>query len=102
MSKKKITLTNISSFIEGNVKFLLDVFDLYPLYKKEQVLWRLNICKDDCVKNKECEYCGCPPTKKAFVEHSCNNGDRFPDMMDEETWEKYKKENSINVEDFGI
>lgn len=77
------------------------MFGLFPAYKQEQVLWRLQICKDDCVKQGECQYCGCPPVKKAYVEESCNGGDRFPDMMNEEDWEKYKKENNITIETNG-
>lgn len=100
--KREITLRNILSFLEGNTKYLFNLFGLYPTYKQEQVLWRLNICKLDCIKNGECEYCGCPPEKKAFVEESCNHGDRFPDMMDKETWEQYKIDNNIDIDGTGL
>ena len=33
-----------------------------------------------------------------YVTKSCNNGTRFPDLMDSESWEKYKKENNIKIE----
>lgn len=104
MSKepKKITVKNILSYLEGNTKYLLDIFDMFPSYKKEQVLWRLQLCKEDCVKNNECEYCGCPPHKKAFVDESCNKGDRFPNMMDEEEWEKFKNNNKINIDEISF
>ncbi|MGK2864876.1 MAG: hypothetical protein ACSLE0_23290 [Chitinophagaceae bacterium] len=100
--KRQITFKNILSYLEGNTKYLMSTFGLYPTHKQEQVLWRLNICKVDCVKNGECEYCGCPPEKKAFVDKSCNDGDRFPDMMDEETWEKYKLTNNIDIDGTSI
>ena len=94
--KKEINLRNILSFIEGNTNYLMDIFGMYPDYKKEQVLWRLSLCKDDCVKEGECQYCGCPPHKKAFVDKSCNKGDRFPDMMGEEEWKEYKLKHKID------
>ena len=90
------------SYLEGNTKYLLGVFDLYPKHKQEQVTWRLMVCKEDCVKNKECEYCGCPPEKKAFVTESCNKGDRFPDMMDAEAWKEYKVQHNIELDEEGI
>jgi hypothetical protein len=31
------------------------------------------------------------------VEKSCNNGERFPDLMTEDEWAEYKKENNIVV-----
>jgi hypothetical protein len=97
MAKKEITLSNIYSFLEGNARYLKNIFGMFPRYKQEQVLYRLSICKDTCVKNEECEYCGCPPKKKAFVDKSCNKGDKFPDMMEEEDWELFKKENNIII-----
>ena len=99
--KREITFKNILSFIEGNTNYILDRFGFYPDYKQEQVLWRLNICKMDCVKEGACVYCGCPPTKKAFAEASCNNGDRFPDIMEKKEWEKYKEDNNINIDTDG-
>lgn len=100
--KREITFKNVLSFLEGNTKFILDKFGLTPIHIQEQILWRLNICKMDCVKNGECEYCGCPPQKKAFNEKSCNNGDRFPDLMNKEEWEKYKEENNIDIDGTGL
>ena len=94
--KREITFHNILSYLEGNTKYLLNIFGVFPTYMQEQVLWRLNICKEDCIKNGACEYCGCPPEKKAFVEESCNHGDRFPDMMGKEEWEQYKKDKHID------
>lgn len=98
----KVTFKDILSYIEGNTNYLLDKFDLYPKYKQEQVIWRAMICKEDCFKQGKCEYCGCPPHKKVFVDRSCNNTDRFPDMMGEEEWYKYKEDNNIQLDEQGI
>jgi hypothetical protein len=94
---KKITFKNILYFIEGNMKMLGDVFHLLPHHEKEQVLWRMEICKDDCVKNGYCKYCGCDVPGKLYVNDSCNEGERFPNLMTKAQWEQYKQDNNITV-----
>lgn len=94
---QKITIEKIKSFLEGNTKFIIDEFKLLPKYYKEQVVWRASICKETCLEDNKCEYCGCTANKKIYVEESCNNGEKFPDLMPKEKWEKYKTENNINV-----
>jgi hypothetical protein len=88
----------ILQFIEGNLKMLGDEFNLLPDYQKEQVLYRLDICKNDCVKSGVCKYCTCSVPGKLYVSESCNHGARFPNMMDEREWEEYKEENNIKIE----
>ena len=92
-----ITPDKILQFIEGNLKFLGDQFNLLPKHTKEQVIWRTQICKDDCIKRGSCIYCGCSVPGKLYVGESCNLGDRFPDLMDEEDWCNYKSENNIQI-----
>ena len=94
-----VTLKNISNFLEGNIKMLGDNFGLLPKYQKEQVLYRANICKDDCVKNGFCKECGCDLPGKFYANASCNKGSRFPDIMNEEAWETFKVENKIKIND---
>lgn len=98
MKLTDITLKNISSFLEGNYKYYKDKFFTYPDYLKEQVIYRLSKCEKDCLKLDECINCGCNPRKKAFVVDSCNP-DRFPDLMDKEDWDKFKKENNIEIDE---
>lgn len=86
---------NIKSFIEGNSKYVYNKFVGLPSYIKEQVAYRLLQCKDDCVPNNKCKYCGCPPKKKAFVHESCNKGVRFPNLMNEKDWNEYKRKHNI-------
>lgn len=95
--KQIFNMKNILSFIEGNYKFYYDKMIGMPLYIQEQVLWRMELCKDDCVPNGKCIYCNCSTYKKVFVKESCNNGERFPDMMDEKDWKQYKKDNKIKM-----
>lgn len=94
--KDILKLKNIKSFIEGNSKYFYDNLIGLPDYIKEQVIWRLKQCENDCLIDNKCIYCGCPPKKKAFVNTSCNKGERFPNLMSEEKWNKYKKEHNIH------
>ena len=94
----KITLSNISSYIEGNFKYYKNELLDSPEYIKEQVYYRLYICKDDCVKKGKCKHCGCPPYKKSWVKESCNHGELFPNLMDKPSWNQFKLDNNIDIE----
>ena len=96
-SKPKVTPKNIASFLEGNAKFYYNKFIGSKPYIKEQVKYRLSFCGNDCIPEGKCKYCGCPPMKKAFVNKSCNKGERFPDLMGEKEWEEFKIKNKINA-----
>jgi hypothetical protein len=88
----KITISNIASFIEGTSKEAYDKLIGLPVHIQEQVAYRHEKCKDDCIPQGGCIHCGCNPIGKHFVNKSCNNGERFPDLMDKEAWDLYKIE----------
>lgn len=92
--KDIFNIKNVSNFVEGNAKYFYDKLIGLPQHKREQVAYRLNICKNDCVPTGKCVKCGCPTEKKLHVDESCNTN-RFPDMMNEEDWNKFKEENKI-------
>jgi hypothetical protein len=87
-------IKNIKSFIEGNSKYFYDKIIGSPTHITEQIVYRLEQCENDCVVNNTCIICGCPTNKKIFVTESCNP-DRFPDLMNNEDWGKYKLDNNI-------
>ena len=93
-----MSLRKVFQFIEGNIKMLGDEFNLLPQYQKEQVIYRFEICKNDCVKSGKCKYCECSVPGKLYVAESCNYGERFPHMMSDLDWEQYKEENNIKIE----
>ena len=95
MKLTDITIKNIKSFFEGNTKYYADKIFGSPEHIKEQYLYRLSQCKNDCLKREKCIYCGCPTKKKLFVNRSCNNGKRFPDMMSKEDWDEFKLQKKI-------
>ena len=88
----------ILQFIEGNIKMLGDKFGAISDHTKEQVLYRSQVCKNDCIKRGYCVHCGCSVPGKMYVVASCNKGSRFPDLMDLDSWEKYKNKNNIKIE----
>ena len=92
-----ITPRKIYEYVYGNLSFLGSKFHLIPDHKREQVLYRSEICKDDCVKYGYCVNCGCDLPAKFYVKKTCNGGNRFPDMMSAEKWEAYKIENNIEI-----
>lgn len=94
----KIKVKDVGYFIEGNWKYFKNKLWASPDYIVEQVKYRLYLCKDDCLIANSCIHCTCPPRKKAWVVDSCNNGERFPDLMNKEDWGKFKQENNINIE----
>jgi len=91
-------MKKVFQFIEGNLKMLGDQIDLLSTSQKEQVLYRSQICKEDCIEYGYCKYCGCSVPGKLYVTKSCNGGERFPDLMNKEDWNKYKKDNEIDIE----
>lgn len=93
-----ITPKKILQFIEGNLKMLGDQLNLLPEHEREQVLYRSQICKSDCMKLGYCIYCGCDIPGKLYVKESCNGGDRFPDLMNNSQWEEFKSENNIEIQ----
>jgi hypothetical protein len=91
-----ITPEKIRQFIEGNLKLLGDQLNILPKHIKEQVIWRSQICSD-CMDAGQCKYCGCDVPGKLYVSKSCNDGDRFPDIMDKGDWLEYKQLNNIEI-----
>ena len=91
----KITLNNIFNYVQGNANLILDKAGMVSQSFKEQIAFRSLSCKDDCVKTGKCKHCGCSLPGRFFTAKSCNNGEIFPDIMDEENWEKYKINNKI-------
>jgi hypothetical protein len=94
---QKITTKKVLQFLEGNIKMLGDKFNLLKNHEKEQVLWRLELCKNDCVVEGKCKYCGCSVPGKLYVKKSCNEGIIFPDIMDDWEWQEWKRINNIDI-----
>jgi len=84
----KITIKNVSAFLEGNTKQILAGVGLQPKHIEEQIMYRASICSD-CMSAGKCKMCGCSLPGKLHVAKSCNP-ERFPDLMSSQEWEKFK------------
>ena len=89
---KEITLNNIYNFIEGNTRLFTK--SIQPEHIKQQIAYRMLLCKDDCAKTGQCIKCGCDYPGRVYTTESCNT-DRFPDFMSRIDWEEFKKEKNI-------
>ena len=92
--KPQITIKNIKYFLEGNGQRVLEGLQLQPLHIQEQIAYRRLSCKNDCDKTNKCIKCGCDFKGKTSVRESCNP-ERFPDLMSNLEWIKYKEANDI-------
>lgn len=97
---EKITLNKISSFFEGNLKYLYDKLIGLEDLRREQVFYRMYSCKDTCLKRGECIKCFCDVPERFYVDkpyesRKCN----FPDFMEQEEWTKYKLSNQIDIDE---
>ena len=89
---KKITLSNIYNFIEGNTRLFTK--SIQPEHIKQQIAYRMLLCKDDCAKTGRCIKCDCDYPGRVYTTESCNT-DRFPDFMSRIDWEEFKKDKNI-------
>lgn len=90
----KSPLINIRNFIQGYSRMFYDRLIGLPKYQQEQIEYRTSLCQNDCAKQGKCIKCGCTFPDRLFTIISCNK-DRFPDIMSEEKWNKYKETNGI-------
>jgi hypothetical protein len=97
MKLKDLNIENIKAYIQGNSRMLGSKFNMVNEHIQEQVAWRAEICKDDCMAEGKCKECGCDVPGKLYVNKSCNGGKRFPDLMEKGAWEKYKNKHSITL-----
>lgn len=67
---------------------------LFDFSVKEQLRYRFYIC-NQCYKELKCEGCGCNPYDTFVDLTSCNNGQKFPNLMNRFKWEDFKKKNNL-------
>ena len=94
----RITLKNVKAFIQGYSRRALDNLDLLQPHKKEQAIWRSLVAKK-CTDAGKCEACGCT-TKNLelyLADKECEKDvPCYPEMMNKEEWDNYKKTNKLD------
>lgn len=101
--KKKLTwkdyfdVNNIRNFVNGYWNKLKDdshFMSLQP-HVKEQILYRMNMCKE-CYVNGSCLECGCKTPEMFYAQAKVDSKGRWGKMMDKDKWEVFKQENELN------
>ncbi len=94
--KAKINLHNIKSYIQGNWRAAL--LEYYPdglsPHIEEQYYWRIKQVQEkspECLEKGKCKICSCDTPELFMADKACE-GNRYPEMMDEYEWEKFKEE----------
>lgn len=62
----------------------------------EQIAFRMYLCKN-CLENSKCKNCGCNPLDTFIEPFSCNEGEVFPNFMQNLEWEKFKQQHNIVI-----
>lgn len=96
---ESITANKIKSFIQGHSLYQLDKrFNILSEHKKEQVFYRMFLCKDTCLKEGKCKSCGCDTPERFYIDKEYETRQCiFPDFMGKDIWEQFKKINQIDV-----
>jgi hypothetical protein len=106
----KINWINVKRYLQGWKRYFLyrltqrkhllgkvaDTFPVLSQEKKEQFEWRLIVMNEKCLQGGACIICGCDTPQLQMIDEACE-GKCYPDMMDKETWRKYKEDNSIVI-----
>jgi len=94
IGKYNLTLKNVKAFIQGNLRYLNEKYELdidfikLKDYQQEQVVFREMIADRECITNEECK-CACPIPKLFYADKTCDE-ECYPEMMDENNWIKFK------------
>lgn len=66
---------------------------LLPKHLMEQFSHRKKVCKP-CLDNGKCLVCGCKTPGRMYSRSACAGG-KYPALMNEQEWEKYKVDQKI-------
>jgi len=90
-----ITLKNIKAYIQGKSRLFIKKYgaDFIKLEEhiQEQIIWREERALPECIEKGQCISCGCDMPDMLYSDKSCERK-CYPEMMDKETWEKFKLE----------
>ncbi len=87
------------NYAQGNLRMIQAALGVVDKHIQEQVIYRSSYCAD-CLQAGSCKNCSCSVPGRWYSTPTC--GDRFPDLMNEEDWEKYKEENNIEIDEHSL
>lgn len=88
--KSKITVKNIISYVQGNIRYRLYYSRFRFLIRehiREQYEYRIRVMKKECYESGNCVICGCKTTNLQFANKPCD-GNCYPRMMSKKEWNK--------------
>lgn len=89
-----VNLKNIQAYIQGNLRYLAEQygpeFIRMEQHIREQVMFRKDIARPDCIEDKKCKECHCDIPELFYADKQCG-GECYPEMMSKERWEEFKK-----------
>lgn len=96
-STRKLTRENFFKLADNFITAIYRRFKWKRLHEEEQYAYRIVKAQPECLQNKECP-CYCPVPLKFWEEVECEEG-CYPEFMDKETWNQYKIDNMVPMED---
>lgn len=88
-----LTLKNIHAYLQGNLRFLAEQYGVnfikMDTHIREQVMFRMDIAKPECLEKKECTECHCSIPELMYADKQCG-GECYPAMMNKEQWQEFK------------
>lgn len=94
IGKHDITLKNIHAYLQGNLRYLAEQygpeFIRVEPHIREQIMFRMDVSKPECIAEKKCTECHCDVPGLMYADKMCG-GECYPEMMDKDTWEEFKK-----------
>ena len=92
--KHDITMKNIHAYLQGNLRMLTEQYgpDYLKMdtHIKEQIIFRMDVSNPECIEQKECKECHCTIPNLMYANKQCG-GACYPEMMDADKWEEFKK-----------
>jgi hypothetical protein len=96
----KITWRNIKAVIQAYFRKKKNKYFGIEQEIYEQTVWRRTVMNQKCL-NGSCVWCGCNGVDMTYEDAGCKRDDEigpcYPDMMDKERWEQFKKTNNIKL-----
>jgi hypothetical protein len=94
VGKHDVTMKNIHAYLQGNLRMLAeqygpDYLKMDP-HIKEQIIFRMDVSNPECIQQKECKECHCEIPNLMYANKQCG-GQCYPEMMDADKWEEFKK-----------
>ena len=98
---KKLNLKNILNYLGAEYNYWRSTSSFIdcPPHIQEQSIWRLNQVKQispACFQGNKCINCGCDVIEESFGNSGCVYG-CYPDLLNRQEWETFKKKNKIDI-----